>query len=240
MARFEQSSIDPAGGPDGAVVGLPVAGIVTTMFGRIDTLHPTGHGGLDIAAPEGTPILAPAAGTVADVFVLPNTGNGWDNFKDIFGNCVIIDHGDCFTLYGHMRDAPLVHEGQAVSAGDQLGVVGSTGFSTGAHLHFAVAKPDNRYFQFGTDGTPVGTLIDPVSMFGAGPAVATGNNDAVTVTDATSTAQGVMLDPVVNADEINLIHDLVTALAGGGAQATVVKVRDSSPPEYRITVGGWQ
>jgi hypothetical protein len=86
------------------------------------------HDGLDIAAPIGTPVRAIAAGRV----VL--AGRVRDGAV-----VVIIDHGDGVeSLYGHLELALIVREGQSVSAGDQLGSIGLTGRTTGAHLHLEI------------------------------------------------------------------------------------------------------
>jgi len=92
---------------------------------------PTGHfhSGLDLAAPAGIPVHAAAAG-VARVALSPLG----------YGLYVIIDHGGGLaTLYGHLDWTPL-SSGEAVRAGDELGLVGSSGLSTGPHLHFEVRR----------------------------------------------------------------------------------------------------
>ncbi|HLI52454.1 MAG TPA: M23 family metallopeptidase, partial [Thermomicrobiaceae bacterium] len=87
------------------------------------------HTGLDIAAPQGTPIHAAAAGTV--------TAAGWNNYG--YGYMVEIDHGNgLVTLYGHMMQQPSVSVGEQVSQGETIGYVGTTGNSTGDHCHFGV------------------------------------------------------------------------------------------------------
>jgi murein DD-endopeptidase MepM/ murein hydrolase activator NlpD len=85
------------------------------------------HPGVDISATQGTPIHAVAAGTV----LLADDEGG-------YGNAVVLDHGNSLsTLYGHMVRVA-VAPGQRVEAGDVIGFVGSTGLSTGPHLHFEV------------------------------------------------------------------------------------------------------
>jgi len=100
----------------------PLHGPVTTEFGANG-----GHPGIDIAAPNGTPIAAAKAGTV--VFSGPNDG---------YGNYVCVDHGGSVsTCYAH-QSRIAVAEGQQVSQGEIVGFEGSTGFSTGPHLHYEV------------------------------------------------------------------------------------------------------
>ncbi len=110
----------------------PVAGRVTSDFGvRTDPLNgqQRSHHGIDIAAPRGTPIGAAAAGTV--VFVGKRGG---------YGNTVIIEQTDGKqTLYAH-ADQLLVQVGETVNAGQTIATVGSTGRSTGPHLHFEVRE----------------------------------------------------------------------------------------------------
>lgn len=120
---------------------LPLNGRLSSGFGM--RLHPIArrrkmHTGIDIVAPEGTPIHATAPGRVffADI-------------KGGYGNCVIIVHGyhnnqSFSTLYAHLTDI-LVSTGDMVEAGEIIGTVGSTGYSTGPHLHFEIR----------VDGTPV-------------------------------------------------------------------------------------
>ncbi|HEY9079225.1 M23 family metallopeptidase [Magnetovibrio sp.] len=109
----------------------PVTGPISGVFGsqRILNGQPKNpHNGVDVAAPEGTPIVAPADGVVALVH------------DDMFytGKTVMIDHGlGLTTVYAHM-DSIAVIEGQVVSQGDAIGTVGKTGRVTGAHLHWGM------------------------------------------------------------------------------------------------------
>ena len=111
-------------------------GFIWPIAGRITVGQPHGHtdsqtGELiarDIPSPLGTPILASGVGTVIEASYNWNGG---------YGNRVIVDHGDVQTLYAHMSDI-LVHEGEQVSQGQVIGLVGNTGHSTGPHVHFEV------------------------------------------------------------------------------------------------------
>ncbi|MGZ9586233.1 murein hydrolase activator EnvC family protein [Paenibacillus marinisediminis] len=87
------------------------------------------HSGLDMATPGGTPIYAAESGVV----ILAEWWSG-------YGNCVIIDHGNgLWTLYGHIRNGGIkVEKGDKVNQGDKIAEVGTTGNSTGNHLHFEV------------------------------------------------------------------------------------------------------
>ncbi len=87
------------------------------------------HNGVDFAAPEGTPVYATASGTVSEM--------GWN---PIFGLMVLIDHGNgLHTLYGHLSSS-YVEKGQQVEQSRLIGAVGSTGRSTGPHLHYTVYR----------------------------------------------------------------------------------------------------
>lgn len=110
---------------------LSTGGTLTSNYGY--RIHPISgkrkmHTGIDLAAPAGTPILAAESGTVSLVRKL-GTGYGW---------YVVVSHGsNISTLYAHMSSI-IVSQGQAVSRGQKLGGVGTTGSSTGNHLHFEV------------------------------------------------------------------------------------------------------
>ncbi|WP_270619800.1 M23 family metallopeptidase [Paenibacillus macerans] len=121
----------------------PAKGTVSSSFGT--RIHPiTGvtkmHNGIDIAAPEGTTVIAAKAGTVIYASAMGTAGNA-----------IIIQHGDMETRYYHLSQID-VTAGQKVEAGEKIGEVGSTGSSTGPHLHFEVR----------VNGEPV----DPLPYFG--------------------------------------------------------------------------
>ena len=111
---------------------------ITSYYGyRIHPVYKTKkfHSGVDIGAGYGDTIMAAASGTV---ILVSEPVEGKNKGGTGYGNYCIIDHGNGYsTLYGHARDI-YVKEGQKVSRGKAIGVVGSTGTSTGAHLHFEV------------------------------------------------------------------------------------------------------
>lgn len=108
----------------------PASGPITCRFGEIGPTSPRGHAGLDIAAPFGAPIVAAASGRV-----LVATRDGGP-----YGIQVILDHGGGLrTVYGHLSRLD-VEPGMYVERGTVIGLVGSTGYSTGPHLHFEVRQ----------------------------------------------------------------------------------------------------
>ena len=121
----------------------PASHYLTSYFGwRIHPVYGTWkyHSGIDIAASAGTNVLAAASGTV----ILSQQYGG-------YGQCIMIDHGGGITsLYGHMiYGSQRVSVGDTVQAGQVIALVGSTGVSTGPHLHFEVREG--------------GTLVDPLN-----------------------------------------------------------------------------
>lgn len=117
---------------------LPLQGYVTQRMSRSSVYRRKNHYGIDIAAKEGEPILSSASGFV--VF----TGWTYD-----MGNMIILYHGNgYFTYYGH-NQRNLVQSNDVVKRGDVIGLVGSTGVSSGPHLHFEIWK----------DGEPVDPMV---------------------------------------------------------------------------------
>ncbi len=105
----------------------PVVGNISSRFGAVESVRNHVHKGIDIAAPNGTTIRAAADGVVVEA--------GWHSG---YGNLVIIDHGNGVkTYYGHCSKL-YVSAGKSVLAGDTIAAVGSTGNSTGNHLHFEI------------------------------------------------------------------------------------------------------
>ena len=112
--------------------GWPVVGPITSPYGwRTDPISGARsfHSGTDIAAACGTPAVAPLDGTVISVGLDPS-----------LGNYITVAHaGGLRTTYGHLS-RQLVAPGQPIATGQVLGLVGSTGRSTGCHLHFGATR----------------------------------------------------------------------------------------------------
>jgi murein DD-endopeptidase MepM/ murein hydrolase activator NlpD len=108
----------------------PTIGIISTYFGETGPLSPRGHAGVDIAAKYGTPILATDDGEVVKA----------DFDHPSYGGLVIVHHVSGYeTWYGHLGRVG-VEVGVRVKRGEDIGRMGSTGYSTGPHLHFEVRR----------------------------------------------------------------------------------------------------
>ena len=126
-------SVNTAGTTSSAKANLgialirPVSGTITSRFGVGSRIRRSSHTGLDIATSTGTPIAAAASGTVT-----------FSGYKGSYGNMLVISHGiGVQTYYGHCSKL-YVSAGAQVSQGEIIGAVGSTGNSTGPHLHLEV------------------------------------------------------------------------------------------------------
>ncbi|GAB3964881.1 M23 family metallopeptidase [Streptomyces sparsus] len=144
-SRAQQASAArsaPRANPKGFVA--PVNAPVTTQYRSGGAMWSSGsHSGVDFAAASGTPVRSVGAGTVVEA--------GWGG---AYGNNVVVRHSDGgFTQYGHLS-AMDVRIGQAVTSGQSIGKVGSTGNSTGPHLHFEARTSP----QYGSDVNPVSYL----------------------------------------------------------------------------------
>lgn len=111
----------------------PVSGTITSRYGASSRIRKSDHTGLDIATSSGTPIQVVADGTVTNA-----------SYKGSYGNIVKVDHGNNVeTWYAHTKEMK-VTVGQKVKAGDVIATVGSTGNSTGSHLHFEIRINGNH------------------------------------------------------------------------------------------------
>ncbi len=108
----------------------PTAGQITTYFGERGGFSPRGHSGVDIAGPQGTPVVGADAGEVLKAY--------WNS--EGYGGLVVIAHRSGYeTWYGHLARFD-VDVGEQVRRGQQIALMGSTGLSTGSHLHFEVRQ----------------------------------------------------------------------------------------------------
>ncbi|MEW6219425.1 MAG: M23 family metallopeptidase [Thermodesulfobacteriota bacterium] len=133
-------------------LGAPVTGTLSSAFGRRrDPVNnrPAFHGGIDIRQQYGTPVTATANGRVRD------TG-----YSGAFGNYVEIEHGNGFVTYFYHLKKALVPRDAVVERGQVVGLLGSSGRSTGPHLHYAIHFQDQpldpmRFVQVAGQGRPV-------------------------------------------------------------------------------------
>lgn len=138
MANYQKlSSSKPASSE--ATFLMPVSGAVTSDFYDPRDGGARLHSGIDIAAPAGTPIIAPTDLTITQVGNSSSYGY-YIYAKDAYGNT---------HMFGHLQEMPNLTVGQKVSQGDFLGKVGNTGTSTGPHLDWKVKGPDGQYVDIG-------------------------------------------------------------------------------------------
>lgn len=131
--RTSSGSVNTATTISGTKVSLgislikPVSGIISSRFGSRSSIRSSAHTGLDIATATGTPVSAAASGTV--------TFSGW---KGSYGKLIVVTHSNGVqTYYGHCSQL-YASVGQTISQGQKIAAVGSTGNSTGPHLHFEI------------------------------------------------------------------------------------------------------
>lgn len=126
-------SVNTKGTTSGGKVSLgislirPISGTITSRFGVGSSIRRSAHTGLDISAPSGTPIVAAASGTVT-----------FSGYKGSYGNMLVISHGNGVQTYYCHCSKLYVSAGTQVSQGQTIAAVGSTGNSTGPHLHLEV------------------------------------------------------------------------------------------------------
>lgn len=169
----------------GATMALywPVDGRISQQFAtNPNSIQPNGHTGMDFAIPSNTPIKAAGSGTVvfANWATTLSANNPWWIAPAYAGICVVIDHGNgLLTLYAHLNKTDL-NVGNKVSTGQVIGLSGSTGLSTGPHLHFEVIgwplKPYNGFYGRVNPNNHVSSFVQVASVIAksnqriAGPA----------------------------------------------------------------------
>ena len=126
--KEEQERIDAMPDVNGIKLATaPITGTITSRYGVSSSIRSSRHTGLDIAAAKGTPIKVVSDGTVT-----------FAKYNGSYGNLVKVDHGNGVeTWYAHTSKM-YVKVGEQVKAGDVIAAVGSTGNSTGPHLHFEI------------------------------------------------------------------------------------------------------
>lgn len=129
-AKIKEQEIIKSATLDGVYFSVkPVSGTITSRFGVNESIRDHTHKGIDIGAPNGTPIKAAADGKIT-----------YSGQMGGYGNLIIITHANGIqTYYGHCSKL-YKSVGEKVNAGDVIAAVGSTGYSTGNHLHFEIRK----------------------------------------------------------------------------------------------------
>lgn len=147
--------VDDGSGPDTSLLRCPL-----DTYSRISQSYSSAHLGIDYAAAQYTPIKAAKAGKV---IFMQNWQGGTTNWASM-GHCVYIQHDTGMTLYMHMNEYPssYVYVGKTVQKGDTIGRVGTTGNSTGYHLHFGYKLGTNFTYN-SANAYNQGTWANPQS-----------------------------------------------------------------------------
>jgi len=177
------------------------------------------HTGLDYGLPLGTPIDAAAGGTVVAA--------GWDTTG--FGNRVIVDHGNGVrTLYGHLQTVE-VQPGAVVTVGQEIGLSGSTGNSSGPHLHFGVEKDGQwvdpaPYLNHSLPAAPAGASTQPIAPQSTAASMgAMGMNPMASVTSpmgTTSIPGSAGVSPVPAGSGVAGVSPVTVGTGSAGATST--------------------
>ena len=126
-AIVSTTQVAATGSISGIPLSIPVNGSISSRFGARSSSRSSAHTGLDISTAKGTGIRAISAGTVS-----------YAGYKGSYGNLIIIDHGNGIQSYYAHCSALYVSAGQSVDSSTTIGAVGSTGNSTGPHLHLEI------------------------------------------------------------------------------------------------------
>lgn len=230
------ANVGPVGG-SGNTSASAIGGAVVPGYTRVSStygyrIHPVYktkkfHSGTDLAAPKGTPIYAYSQGTVVSA--------GWNGG---YGNCVIIDHGNGQqTLYAHASKLN-VTSGQTVTRGQKIAEVGTTGTSTGNHLHF-------EYRVNGKSADPSGIFAAHASGTPAGNAQAkrlgiAGENYKPEILIDKTTGEKTYIDSptVIDTTKTDVVGEKQTAKLPKFATGNVIVIPDGLGDLY--TYMGWQ
>lgn len=196
-----------------------------------------GHIGIDIPVwwhedKENVPVLAPfTQAQVYRTFKVSEGSNTWGNGVTL---CYSNEHGTYFAHFAHLKNEPTVTEGQVIKAGEQIGIVGNTGNSYGAHLHFQVNKYAKNNPYYTSDATVMRTtFIDPL-LLASNVQLAYGGNVLVAGPTPTTPTTNLSTASIIN---LNLTPAKNEAAVGDKVQVTVeAKDEKGNPASGKILI----
>lgn len=187
-----------------------LGGKITSGFGRRTLNGATeDHQGIDVGAREGSKIVSPVSGRVAEIFIDKGDGTGAGN------GLKIVDSNNYSHVFAHMRNVPKVGVGVDVKAGQELGEVGSTGRSTGNHLHYEIRNSAKN-------------PIDPNKYYKVDPAIKSMFKGDKPVNDSVPTGAGGKGSPsLINQ---NVLNNVTKPLDDAGVVRTVKNIPIATKP----------